>query len=243
MPKTRDIESHTTNRILLALPPASRRNLAPLLSKLHLERGHVLFEMGQSISHVYFVESGLVALAKPMRDGRVAEIGAIGREGIVTPTAVFRADRAAMNSIVEIPATVLRIDQRDFRRRLASDRAFLTMVERYSGAVMSQLTQTAACNILHAIQERYSRWLLFAHDSALSERFPITHEFVATLMGVRRASVQVAAAALQRSGFISYVRGMVTVLDRAGLERSACECYETIQTDFAAAFSRRRVRP
>lgn len=230
-------QSLTSNRILTALPTSSRRGLAPLLTRMQFERGHVIFEMGAPIVHLYFIESGLIALAKPMRDGRIAEVGAIGREGIVTPTGVFGADRAAMNSIVEIPATVLRIDKRAFRERLAADRNLANIVERYRGAVMSQITQTAACNILHSIQERYCRWLLFAHDNVVSERFYITHDFIATLLGVRRASVQVAAAALQRDGLIAYARGIVTVLDRPGVERAACECYGTIQADYAAIFS------
>jgi len=229
--------SDSTNRILMALPAVSRANLWPLLSRLQLAKGHVLYQMGAEISHLYFVESGLVALAKPMRDGRIAEIAAIGSEGIVTPTGVFGADRAAMESIVEIPSTVLRIDRHDFRERLLADREFLTLVQQYAGFLMSQLTQTAACNILHRIEERCCRWLLIAHDSVFGDRFSITHDFIATLLGVRRAGVQAAAAALQKAGLISYARGKVTVSDRAGLEKAACECYATIQIELEELFS------
>ncbi len=221
----------------MALPAASRRAILPLLSRLHLARGHVLYEMGAQISHLYFVESGLVALAKPMRDGRIAEIGAIGNEGIVSPTGVFGAERAAMESIVEMPSTVLRIDRNDFRERLLADRVFSALVQRYAGFVMSQLTQTAACNILHSIEQRCCRWLLIAHDSAGTDQFLITHDFIATLLGVRRAGVQAAAAALQKAGLISYARGKVTVSDQAGLEAAACECYATIQDELEELFS------
>jgi CRP-like cAMP-binding protein len=192
--------------------------------------------MGATNSHLYFVESGLVALAKPLRDGRTAEIGAVGCEGIVSPTGVFGADRTVMASIVEIPATVLRIDRHDFRERLLADRDFSAIVLRYAGVVMSQLTQTAACNILHSIEQRCCRWLLIAHDSALAQEFCITHDFIAKLLGVRRAGVQTAAASLQRAGLIRYTRGKVTVSDRPGLEAAACECYATLQAELEELF-------
>lgn len=230
--------SDSTNRILMALPAASRANLWPLVSRLQLPRGHLLFEMGAKITHLYFVESGLVALAKPMRDGRIAEIGAIGSEGIVSPTGVFGAERAVMESIVEMPGTVLSITRNDFRERLLADRDFSAIVQRYAGVVMSQLTQTAACNILHSIEARCCRWLLIAHDSALADQFSITHDFIATLLGVRRAGVQAAAAALQKAGLIRYARGKVTVSDRPGLEAAACECYETIRAELEELFSK-----
>lgn len=196
--------------------------------------------MGARISHLYFVESGLIALAKPMRDGQIAEIAAIGREGIVSPTGVFGGERTVMESIIEIPGTALRINRDDFRKRLSLDRDLLAVVQRYSGLVMSQLTQTAACNILHSIEQRCCRWLLIAHDSVLSERFFITHDFIATMLGVRRASVQTAAAALQKAGLISYARGNVTISDRNGLEQAACECYATVQAQLEELFSPKR---
>lgn len=222
----------------MALPPSSRRALWPLLTRQQVRQGEVLFEMRAPIPHLYFIESGLVALSKPMRDGRSAEIGAIGREGIITPTGVFGAERTAMESVVEIPGSVLRIDRDAFRERLARDGAFSDLIAQYAGLVMDQLTQTAACNILHSIEQRCSRWFLVAQDSAPSEPFRLTHEFLATVLGVRRASVQVAAAALARAGSISYGRGSVTVTDRARLEASACECYATIAEQFDGLFSR-----
>jgi len=232
--------AHSTNRIIAALPRASRDALLPLLTREHMPHRHILYNVGDELSHLYFVESGLVALAKPMHDGRSAEIGAIGREGMVTPTGVFGAERAVMDSIMEIPGSVLRIERDDFRERMAHDAEFSKIIQRYVGLVMSQLTQTAACNILHSVEERCCRWLLAAHDSVLSAPFALTHEFMATLLGVRRASVQTAAAALQRAGFINYSRGLVTVTNRAGLEDAACECYATIQAQIEESYARKR---
>jgi CRP-like cAMP-binding protein len=230
--------TEVSNRILAALPSESRHALTPLLSRRNVDQGDVLYPVGAPIEHLYFMESGLVALVKPMHDGRSAEVGAIGREGIITPTGVFGGSRTVMEFVVEIPGSVLRISYDDFRDRLHIDAAFAEMMQRYAGLVMSQVTQTAACNILHSIEERCSRWLLIAHDNAFSDSFPITHEFLATLLGVRRASVQVAAAALQKEGAIAYSRGAVSITYRALLERSACECYGTIQGQIEDLFAR-----
>jgi len=232
----------TTNRILLALSPKGRRALWPSLSRRAVKRGEVLYEMGTEIRNLYFVESGLITLAKPMHDGRVAEIGAIGREGIVTPTGVFGGTRTVMEFVAQIPGTVLQVAREDFWHQLGRDAEFAAIIERYVAVVMSQLTQTAACNMLHSIEERCCRWLLIAHDSALADSFPMTHEFLATMLGVRRAGVQAAAAALQRRGFISYYRGCVRIQNRRGLESAVCECYETIRKQFESVRNRADAR-
>lgn len=229
----------STNRVLAALSERSRQGLWPALSRLSLARGQKLYETGARISHLYFIESGLVSLVKPMRDGRAPEIDAVGREGIAVPSAIFGVGRAALESSVQIPATVLRISSDDFRARLAADPEFSAIVAGYVGVALSQLVQTAACNIVHSVEDRCCRWLLFAHDSALSDRFPLTHEFLAALLSVRRASVSLAAATLQKRGLIQYSHGLVTIVDRAGLESSACECYAAIREDFEELFSAR----
>jgi CRP-like cAMP-binding protein len=221
--------SDSTNRVLTALPVATRRAVWPLLSRRRFEQRDVLYEMGERVSYLYFVESGLVAFAKPMRDGRTAEIGLTGREGIVTPTAAFGADVTVMDSIAATPCTTLRMRYDDYRERLARDPDFAAAIQSYVALAMSQLTQTAACNTLHTIEERCCRWFLIAHDNAPSGRFSLTHEFIATMLGVRRASVQAAAATLQGAGLVRYSRGNVSVTDRAGLEGAACECYRTIR--------------
>jgi CRP-like cAMP-binding protein len=237
-----NVAPESTNRIVAALSPASRGALLPALSRCPIKRGEHLYEIGSEISYLYFVESGLVTLAKPMRDGRSAEIGAIGREGIVTPTGVFGGNRTVMDFRVQIPGTVLRIRRSDFRERLARDDEFSEIIERYVATVMNQLTQTAACNMLHTIEERCCRWLLIAHESALTDTFPLTHELLATMLGVRRAGVQAAAATLQRRGLIRYLRGSVTIVDSSGLKAAACECYATIQGQFDALCTEPRRR-
>ncbi len=178
----------------------------------------------------------MVSLLKPMQDGRAVEIAAIGREGIVTPTGVFGVDRTIMESVVQIPARVLCILREDFKKRLAADDDLSRIIQGYVGTVLCQIAQTAACNTIHSIEARCSRWLLVANDNALCDEFPVTHEVLAASMGVRRASVSSAAEALQKAGLIQYSRGKVTIIDRSGLERTACECFASIRSQFDELF-------
>ncbi|MFY9719151.1 MAG: Crp/Fnr family transcriptional regulator [Candidatus Cybelea sp.] len=200
-----------------------------MLSRQYIPRGATLYEVGAKVEHLYFIESGLVSVVKPMQDGRTVEIGSIGREGVAVPSAVFDTDHAIMESVVQVPVTALRVNRDDFKERLASDNELSGILHRYSGALLDQLTQSAACNTLHSVEHRYSRWLLVAHDSALSNTFPVTHESLAMLLGVRRASVSSAAVDLRKRGLIQYSHGELTITDRAGLERMACECYAMIR--------------
>lgn len=213
-----------------------------MLSRLSLPRGQQLYGCGADISHLYFIESGMVSLVKPMRDGRAPEISAIGREGIAVPAAIFGVGRTLMESSVLIPATLLRIKTEDFRERLAADSELGEVMRGYVGVVLNQLVQSAACNIVHSVEERCRRWLLFAHDSALEDRFPLTHEFLSGVLSVRRASVSLAAAALQRRGLIHYAHGTVTIIDRPGLESGACECYAAVREQFEELFTGRARR-
>lgn len=222
----------STNRIVAALSASSRERLLAAVSRAQVPRGRRLYEAGAKITHLYFIESGLVSLVKPMMGGRSVEITAVGREGIAPPTAIFGISQTIMDSIVQIPANVLSIELAKFRALLAEDAELARHVQTYLSAALAQLVQTAACNVLHSVEARCARWLLVARDSALADAFPITHDFLANLLGVRRESVSIAAAALQSAGLIRYSHGKVTVTDVAGLERAACECYLLIRRLF-----------
>lgn len=182
----------------------------------------------------------MVSLLKPMQDGRAVEVSTIGREGIVTPSGVFGVERAIMESVVQIPAKVLCIRREDFEKRLAADEELSSIVKGYVSIVWSQIAQTAVCNAIHTIEARCSRWLLLASDNALRNEFPVTHDLIAASMGVRRASVSSAAEALRKAGLIHYGRGNVTVIDRGGLEKTACECFATIKDQFDELFLARK---
>ena len=236
MPKTHN--SHViNNRILLSLPSATRNRLLPALEYISTLRPQEMDRVDQPIEYLYFVNRGLVSFVKTMQDGRTAEVGAIGIEGLTDPNALFVIDRAIVNSLVQIPGNAFRIRRDDLRREIAKDVALRTLMQRYARFAIGQFMQTAACNCLHSLEERSCRWLLMAHDSALNDTFPLTHEFLAMMLGVQRTGVSLAARLLQRAGLIWYARGNVTITNREGLEDAACECYGVVRGELESLFA------
>ena len=232
-----DSRIDSTNRILSALCDDSRDTLLSAMSRVTAPRGERLYEAGANMSYVYFIESGMASISKPMRDGRCVEIGAIGREGITPPTAAFGIATTLLETTVQIPLIALRIRRDEFRRIVERDDRLGELLQGYIGVVLSQLMQTAACNAIHSIKERCCRWLLLAHDSTLADEFPLTHEFLARVLCVRRAGVSIAIAALEAGRLIQNDRGKVIVRDRLGLERAACECYADIHCRVESLFA------
>lgn len=228
------------NRILLALPQATLERIRPALRPVNTTRSQVIARITEPIEHMYFVNRGLVSLIKTMRDGRTVEIGAVGIEGVTDPHALFGIEKAPFDSIIQIAGTALRIRRGSLQTEVAKDDTFHEIMQDYARFTFRQLAQTAACNRLHSLEERCCRWLLIAHDSTLSDTFPLTQEFLAMMLGVQRAGVSIAASLLKRAGLIDYVRGRVTVKNRAGLEEAACECYGAIQTELEDLFGVQR---
>jgi len=217
------------NRLLAALSADSRDRLAPHLEPIELERGQVLHAADAVIEHIYFIEQGLVSLVKTMSDGLVVEVGTIGVEGMVGVSSLVGINRALVDVVVQAPGAALRVRPGVIGEEMAASQRFRDLILRYGHALLMQFFQMAACNSLHSIEQRCCRWLLIAHDSAPTGSFPLTHEFLAMLLGVQRAGVSVAASALQKAGVIEYHYGRVTIVDRHGLEARACECYEAIR--------------
>lgn len=237
---TRGHAQKSSNRIIAALSDASRRSLWSSMERIETRTGQVLGRIGESIPHFYFVESGMISLMKSMQNGAAVEISTTGPEGIAPPGAIFDLDRAVFESVVLIPGKALRIRREELSKRLANDRELFNVMRGYAGVALNQLAQTAACNILHSVEERCCRWLLMAHDTARGRTFSLTHEFLGAMLGVRRASVSVAAQALQRAGMIRYCHGQMAIIDRAALERAACECYAATRQEFEALFGQSR---
>jgi CRP-like cAMP-binding protein len=142
-----------------------------------------------------------------------------------------------LDAVVQIPGSAFRIERESLTRHLASDDALRTLILNYLRFAFSQVAQTAACNRLHSLEERCCRWLLTARDSAPSDVFPLTHEFLAMMLGVQRSGVTIAARVMKKAGLIGYSRGEVTILDRSGLESAACECYESLRAQLSALFA------
>jgi len=160
-----------------------------------------------------------------MEDGDSAEVGLVGPEGVTGLAVLHGGDRDSFEIIVQVPGTALRMDAAAFREELDRIPALRTILLRYALAHFEQVARTAACNGRHQIDQRLARWLLMAHDRVEGDEFPMTHEFLSMMLGVRRAGVTTAAGALQKAGFIQYERGRIEITDRPGLESAACECY------------------
>ena len=225
------------NRFLLALPPETLKRLRPSLEYVTIANGQVVGHVDGPIENLYFVNRGLVSIIKTMQDGRTIEIGAVGIEGLTDWSALFGTGTAILESVVQIPGAAYRIRREVLKHEVEQDGALREMMQRYGRFSFTQLAQTAACNRLHSLEERCCRWLLIAHDNARSDTFPLTHEFLAMMLGVQRAGVSVAASILKKAGLIQYTRGRMTITDRPGLEEAACECYGAIQTELGKLYS------
>jgi CRP-like cAMP-binding protein len=213
------------NRLLSALPPDSLARLLPQLKPVELELRQVMHWPEEPIDTVYFPESGWFSMLAPLEDGDVAEIGLIGREGVSGLPVLLGATCDDIEAMVQGPGTALSLEADALRAAMEQDPAVRTLLLRYVLLHHAQVTRTAACNGRHHIEQRLARWLLMAHDRADGDAFPMTHEFLGMMLGVRRAGVTVAAGVLQRAGFIRYRNGQMTITDRPGLESGACECY------------------
>jgi CRP-like cAMP-binding protein len=218
------------NRILTALPSSDRLELFGLVRNVTLPVKTVLFEPGASIDAIYFPTDGVISLVTPLHDGAIVEVATIGNEGIVGVPLVPLGG-LAVRAISQVAGHSLRIEAAAFLSLFDRSAAFQALVDRYTQALFGQISQAAACNRLHSSEERLSRWLLMSHDRVGADQFMITQEFLGQMLGARRSTVSVSAGILQRAGLIRYVRGHVTIVDRAGLEAVSCECYAVIRTE------------
>jgi CRP-like cAMP-binding protein len=226
------VNKKTGNRLLDALSSATFVRIEPHLESLDLILGQEIHNPGDTADFAYFPTSGLISVVATMNDGASVEIGVAGNEGMFSVATILGDETPSQRAMVQLPGKALRVKARRFRREMQVDVAMHTMLLRYTMATLSAVAQTAACNRLHNLEQRCARWLLTAHDRAGNNRFPLTHEFLAMMLGVRRPGVTLAAQSLQSGALITYSHGIMTVLDREGLEEVSCECYRAIQDDF-----------
>jgi CRP-like cAMP-binding protein len=222
------------NRLLDSLPPSDRARVAPHVEAERLELKQVLFEPGKRLDHVYFPLTAVVSLLNLVEDHSGVEIATVGNEGLVGLPISWGINALNPKEIVQaqVPGDALVMDPEGFADRLAEGGGFAEVVHRYTQAFVSQIGQQVACNGLHTIEERCARWMLLTHDRVGAEEFPLTQEFLAQMLGVRRPSVTVVAGVLQEGGFIRFHRGRITIADRRGLERVSCECYHVLREVF-----------
>ena len=219
------------NQLLAALPSEEYGRLLPHLEAVPLPFMKVLYEGGEPIRHVYFPDDGLISLLIVMGDETVREIGVIGNEGMLGAAVALGMKTTPTRALVQLPGTALRMKAGALRDELGRGGALPNVLRRYSHALFTQVARSAACVSSHAVNQRLSRWLLMTHDHAPGDEFEMKHEFLATMLGATRSVVTRAAGPLQKEGVIRYVRGRVTVLDRGGLEATACECYGAVKAN------------
>lgn len=213
------------NRLLAALPPDSLARLRPGLQLVEMPLRQVLHEPEVPIETVYFPEGGWASMLAFMEDGDAAEVGLIGFEGVVGLPVILADEADDLQALVQAPGQSFSLSAAALRRAMDEDPTLRHLLLRYALVHHGQVARTGACNGRHHIEQRLARWLLMAHDRAEGDKFPMTHEFLGMMLGVRRAGITVAAGLLQKAGFIRYERGHITITDRPGLESATCECY------------------
>jgi len=217
-----------SNKVLLATPDNEYELMRPDLTYIDLPHHLTLHEPTQSIEFVYFPNRGMVSQVVVTKDGRTVEVGVVGNEGYVGAGLAAGLSRSSVREIIQIAGDGFRMMGNALERILRSAPQLQAILNRHTGLQGMQIAQTAACNRLHDIQQRLSRWLLMTQDRVKLGVLPITHDFIATMMGTDRSTVSLAAAALQKKGVIDYVRGAVKIVNRRKLEKSTCECYGVI---------------
>jgi CRP-like cAMP-binding protein len=221
--------SSKRNRLLAALPAADLALLLPHMKDMILEAGAVLQEQGERVEEVYFPHDGIVSLLAVMQQGDAIETATVGREGAVGTLSGFGQRRSHTRDVVQVAGSASRIPAARFRKAAEESQAVRDVIVRYGEMLLVQVQQTAACNALHDVEARLSRWLLQARDRVDGDTIKLTHEFLSQMLGVRRPTVTVIARSLQDAGLIRYHRGHIEILDRRGLEARACECYGVIR--------------
>ena len=220
------------NRLLRALPLADYEWLLPQLTPARLRLRDVLIEPDVPIRHVWFVREGVASIIATEQEGGDIEVGTIGHEGLVGLPVLFYDDAIPNRVIVQVAGDAWRIGADAFRAALDARPAIRAICLRFAAYFTGQLSQSVACNRLHTLEERAARWLLMTHERVNNADFELTHDFLALMLGVRRAGVSVAMGALQAAGILRYARGRVTVLDPARLEEASCGCYRITRAAF-----------
>jgi len=217
------------NSMLAALPRKQYQRMLGGLESVALIFGDVLYEPGERIQHVYFPSDSLISLLTVVEGHLALEVGMVGREGMVGVLLSLGMDVSPVRALVQGAGAAMRMKSARFCAEIKKSPELQREVNRYTSALMAQITQTAACNRFHVVEARLARWLLMTRDRVRSDDFRLTHEFLGHMLGVRRVGVTKAARALQKEGLISYSRGKISILDGKGLEAASCSCYKLVK--------------
>jgi len=235
MSKTSALRAPPNNRLLAALPKDEYRRLLPDLEECPLVFGELIYRPGAVVRHVYFPTSGIVSLLADVDDGGTLEVGIVGREGMAG-ISVFMGVKTSPNRVlVQGGGSALRMKAAALQSVTEKDGSLSRLLRRYSYSLWAQLSQSSVCNLYHPIDARLARWLLMTRDRMEAHEFPITQEFLSSMLGVRREGVNKAAGKLQQQGLITYTRGTLTILKSAALVAVACKCYRIIKKEYDSA--------
>ena len=219
------------NRLLAALPAKEYRRLLPELEQVAMPFAEIIYEPGDSIRHVYFPNDSIVSLLSMVAERSTLEVGIVGNEGMAGISVFLGVGTSRYRALVQGAGTAMRMKAGTLRKEAERAGPLRRLLHLYTHSLLSQVSQTAACNRFHMVDARLARWMLMTHDRLPSDEFRLTQEFMSNMLGVRREGVNKAAGTLQRNKLISYSRGHIRVLDRAGLEAVACECYLVVKED------------
>jgi len=225
------------NHLIASLPEKERQRILRSGKTVDLVGGSVLCEADQPFRHAYFPLTGFISLVAITTDHQPLGLAMIGQEGVLGATLVLGVTTPRLRAVVHDTGLALRLSAPQMRRLLRESPGLSRTLQRYSYILMGQLLQTAACNSFHQVDMRLARWLLMTHDRTATDRFQLTHQMLADLLGVQRSAVTIAAGKLQNSKIIAYVRGHVSILSRSGLEDASCECYGMQIRDHARQFA------
>jgi CRP-like cAMP-binding protein len=220
------------NHLLAALPAAVTAHIFPHLEWVPMPLGHVLYESGVQMRHVYFPTTAIVSLLYVMEDGASAEIAIVGNEGIVGVSLFMGGETTPSRAVVQSAGYAYRLPRQWLKDEFSLAGEMQVLLLRYTQALLTQMAQTAVCNRHHTLDQQFCRWLLMSLDRLPGNELVMTQELIANMLGVRREGVTEAAGNVQKAGLITYHRGHIAVLDRAGLEARACECYTVVKKEF-----------
>ena len=234
--------SPNQNHLLAALPTVEFERLAPHLELVPMLLGEVLYEPGGQLQHVYFPTTAIISLHYVMESGSSAEIAGVGNEGMLGISLFMGGDTTPSSAVVQVAGHGYRLQARLLKEEFNRAGLMQRLLLRYTQALVTQMSQTAACNRHHSVEQQLCRWLLLTLDRLSSNELVMTQELVANALGVRREGITEAAGILQRAGIIRYRRGHIAVLDRSGLEAGACECYAVVRKELDRLLSDVRYR-
>jgi CRP-like cAMP-binding protein len=234
------LESLAESRLLAALPLADRKHLLPRMQRTELALGETIYDSGEPLDYVYFPVSCVVSLVYTTENGATAEVGLIGSEGLIGLALLMGGETMPNRAVVVLAGQAIRLDAKLIKEEFGRGGALQSRLLRYTQALLTQIAQTAVCNRLHSMEQRLCRWLLMCQDRVYSNELHMTQEFISNMLGGRRQSVTIAAGHLQDSALIRYSRGQITILDRRGLEASACECYRVVEAECERLFRMNR---